>query len=184
MRRPFLPLLFLLALATPALPKTILKIELRGHALILAKDVPVLKGRLFLFHRYPDGLFMSVAAQEVVHTGEEKPDEETVHFQPGETIVLGPTGEGRSEEVPSERNGAASQRFAPPYMGPGPYGFYGYPGCCFGPRVARSRPSSPAPPALVGPNGFPLMPGVAPHEIGPNGFPILTRPVTPVPQSR
>jgi hypothetical protein len=110
---------------------------------------------------------MSVAADDVrgiaVTTVDEKP-------KPVETVLLGPTGEGQTV-LPSEANAPP----APPADDDDSYflGYYG--GCsgCYGPVRPSPRPPAP-PPALVGSNGFPLMPGSPPPlPIGPNGFPII-----------
>ncbi|HEY7111529.1 MAG TPA: hypothetical protein VIA45_01235 [Thermoanaerobaculia bacterium] len=159
----------LLVLATPSRgdARTVHQIELRGNGRVLAKDAPVRRGRVYLFHRYPDGVYMSVAADDVrgiaVTTVDEKP-------KPVETVLLGPTGEGQTV-LPSEANAPP----APPADDDDSYflGYYG--GCsgCYGPVRPSPRPPAP-PPALVGSNGFPLMPGSPPPlPIGPNGFPII-----------
>jgi hypothetical protein len=158
-------LLFSLAAVAPA--ATLRLIELRGHARILAMDEPILKGRIFVFHRYPDGTFLSVPAENVLGIATTKVEEEKTKFRPGETIVLGPTGEGSPEEAFRPRRGAAPPP-VPPYSDY-PYALYPYVGCCSGP-LPPPPPSTPPPPSLIGPNGFP---GTPTREIGPNGFPIL-----------
>jgi hypothetical protein len=125
---------------------------------MLAVDEPILKGRVFVFHRYPDGVFLSVAAEDVFGVATTTVADEK-RLPTDEPIFLGPTGEGASEE--------------PDMLLPYPistYAYYLYAGCC-GSR--RPPPPRPLPPPLVGPNGFPIAPGTKPPEIGPNGFPIL-----------
>ena len=122
------------------------------------------RGRVYLFHRYPDGVYMSVAADDVrgiaVTTLDDRP-------KPVETVLLEPTGEGQAV-LPSEAN-APSPRYDDSmyldYYG----GYYGG----YAPGRPSPRPPAP-PPALVGSNGFPLMPGSPPPlPVGPNGFPII-----------
>jgi hypothetical protein len=169
--------LLLLSAVAPLSARTVRRIELRGNETIFSSDVPVRKGRLYLFHRYPDNVYMSVPAEDVLGIAKTTFEDGT---KSSETVVLGPTGEG----IPSEPAASAP---APPPMNysdwyPGYYGYYG--GCwgCYVPPIHPPRPPGPAPPALVGPNGFPLMPGSPPpNPIGPNGFPILNAPSLPAP---
>ena len=170
-------LLLLLALSSgPSEVRTIRQIELRGNARVFAIDVPVRKGRLFLFHRYPDGVFMSVPAEDVLGVAAT-----TVTPAPKtpDTVMLGETGEGR----PADK--VAAPTAPPPGYDMGYPGYYGYgywP--CFGCNVPPPSPAPrPPPPSLVGPNGFPLLPGSPPPPpIGPNGFPILAPPPAPSPR--
>ncbi|MGH9367072.1 MAG: hypothetical protein ACRD3M_05290 [Thermoanaerobaculia bacterium] len=161
-------LLFLL-LVPPSEARTIRQIQLRGNARILSADAPVRRGRLYLFHRYPDSVYMSVAAEDVLGIASMTVDERAT---PGDTVLLGPTGEGRTAEAA----GAASSVPVPVSYSEGYPGYYG--GCygCYVPKLPPRPPVAP-PPALVGPNGFPLVPGSPPPPpIGPNGFPILDSP--------
>src|SRR5262245_51829657 len=60
-------------------------LELRGGSHIYATAPPVRKGRLTLFHRYPDGIYMSVSSPELVRveTATEPPPS-TEKFAPGD----------------------------------------------------------------------------------------------------
>jgi len=84
-------LALLLAVAAPAPVRTIRQIELRGNSRILALDTPVRRGRLYLFHRYPDGVYMSVPAEDVLGIASTRVESTP---PPPDTVVLGPTGEG------------------------------------------------------------------------------------------
>jgi hypothetical protein len=157
--------LIALLAAAPVLARTVHQLELRGDARILSMDTPVRNGRVLLFHRYPDGVLLSVPAADVLGVSKTNVPTNTEGLRPTETILLGPTGEGHSAEPNS-----------PPPPAPDPssyldagYADYGY-GCCSGPRPPRPGP---LPPALVGPNGYPMAPGTKPLPIGSNGFPIL-----------
>jgi hypothetical protein len=172
----------LLSLAPTAAARTVRLIELRGNARILSADVPVRKGRLYLFHHYPDGVYMSVPAEDVLGIATTTaPDP----VKTSDAVDLGPTGEGQ----PSGAAVAPSQGSSAPgaTYDQGSAGYYGdyygdyYGGCygCTSPPIHPGRPG-PLPPALVGPNGFPLLPGSPPPApIGPNGFPILAPPPRP-----
>jgi len=176
MKVPLAAALVLFALPVCGDARTVHQIELRGNARILATDTPVRRGRVYLFHHYPDGVYMSVAADDVrgvaVTTLDDRP-------KPVETVLLGPTGEGQTV-LPSEAN-APSPRYGDSmyldYYGDYPGGCYG----CYAPGGPSPRPPAP-PPALVGSNGFPLMPGSPPPlPIGSNGFPIIApQPPPPV----
>jgi len=156
-------------------------LRLRGGSQFFASDAPVRKGRLTLFHRYPDGVYMSVSSSEVVkvETGEETP--RPGRFEPGDTVYIGGTLAGPRHPMP-EATTPDSTVYAEPGLGDGYlYGYGGY--------VPPPRPvPPPAPPSRIGPNGFPILappgaPGSAPLSIGPNGFPILSSPppaVSPV----
>jgi len=170
-----LALAAVLLLATPVSgAKIIRQIELRGDARMLSMDEPVRRGRLYLFHRYPDGVYMSVPATDVIGIATTRVDDRP---KAGDTVVLGPTGEGRPAAAAGSHAELASGASGDESADGGYY--YGYDGCygCYGgTRPLPPRPA-PAPPALVGSNGFPLMPGSpAPLPIGPNGFPIISPP--------
>jgi len=151
-------------------------IEVHGGSRIFSVDRPVQKGRQMLFHRYPDGTYMSLSASEVekVSSLEAAPPPAPGELSPGQTVYVGP-----------ELHGPAFQ--APPSTGPdmvvtapnSGYGYdYGYYGD--GGYLPPLPPGPPPPrvPSRIGPNGFPILappgsPGSVPPPIGPNGFPIL-----------
>lgn len=148
-------------------------LELRGGSRIYANDPPVRKGRLILFHRYPDGSYMSLAAAEVERVVEaEQPPAPAATPTTFDTVFIGPAVEG-----PSRPPEPSAQRDVGP---PPDYGSGGYMGWAWGGYFPPPRPPRPAPfvPSNIGPNGFPIIappgsPGSAPPRIGPNGFPIL-----------
>jgi len=87
------------------------RIELRGKSSVLSKDQPVRRGTVVLFHRYPDGILTSVPIEDVAVVASAaavsarptvvrgtSPAPVTVSgavaLQPGDTILLGPTGGG------------------------------------------------------------------------------------------
>jgi hypothetical protein len=155
-------------------------LQLRGGSRIYASDPPVRKGRLILFHRYPDGSYMSVAAAEVERVVEaEQPPTQAATPAAFDAVFIGSAveGPGRAGPEPSEQRDV---RPAPDY------GSGGYMGWGWGGYLPPPRPPRPAPsvPSNIGPNGFPILappgsPGSAPPRIGPNGFPILAPPPRP-----
>jgi hypothetical protein len=169
-------------------------LELRGGSRSYSLDRPVRRGRLVLFHRYPDGVYLSLAAEEVerivfVETAA-PPRPEGQGLAPGETLFIGPAVEGPGYQAPPP---AEAPSGPPPGQGfDWGYGGYGYTGWWWGgsaPPRPHPGPPRPSPPALVGPNGFPILappgsPGSQPLPIGPNGYPILAPQPAPAPRHR
>ena len=160
-------------------------IEVRGGSRLYSLDKPVSKGRVFLFHRYPDGVYMSLAAGEVVRVDTLSEAPAPDRLAPGQTVYVGP---------PLSGAGAAPRAAAGPVAPPPDsmagdsayYGDYGYSGWGWGGGgyVPPPRPPGPVPPSRIGPNGFPILappgsPGSTPPPIGANGYPILA-PAPPV----
>src|SRR5262249_5191005 len=150
-------------------------LEVRGGSRIYAADRPVQKGRVYLFHRFPDGVYMSLPATEVerVATATEPPPPE--RLAPGQTLYVGPAlpSNGFAPAPPPVRPAAPADTssFASGY---GYYGDYGGGGGGYVPP----RPPGPVSSTRIGPNGFPILappgsPGSTPPPIGPNGFPVL-----------
>jgi hypothetical protein len=147
-------------------------LEVHGGSRIYALDQPVRKGRVVLFHRYPDGVFMSLNAAEVdkVVSLSEPPAQEGL--APGQSMYIGGAMEGPNAEIAP----AAPVGPAPGMTMDSGYGYYGsYWGG--GGYVPAPRPPI-APPSRIGSNGFPILappgsPGSAPPAIGSNGFPII-----------
>ncbi len=161
-------------------------LEVRGGSRILALDQPVRKGRVLVFHRYPDGVYMSLSASEVekVVTMDEPPPREAGALAPGQEVFIGGTRTGPNFEAPPA---AVAAEPPPAYQD---YG-YGYYGSYWGGGYVPPRPPVPhplVPPSRIGPNGYPILAppgaaGSAPLPIGPNGYPILA-PLPPVPAPR
>src|ERR1700730_15833152 len=81
-------------------------LQLRGGSRIYASDPPVRKGRLVLFHRYPDGSYMSVAAAEVEGVAwAELPPVQAALPAPFDAVCIGSAveGPGRAAPEPSEQ---------------------------------------------------------------------------------
>ncbi len=164
MRRPHLLAVLGLSITTLSTAQTIYEVELHGGARVLSKDRPVQSGRLALFHRYPDGLLLSIRAGEVVGVATTAVSSTAKTLRPGEAIDVGPTGGS-----PRPEGGAAVR---PPAdasgpFGPGPMGV-GY-GGSGGPRsgAGYSPPSgtlSGAAPLTGSAGSSILLPGPAPRR--------------------
>jgi hypothetical protein len=154
-------------------------IELRGGSHLYAADRPVRRGKVLLFHRYPDGGYVSLPSSEVASVGAlEAPPAERAKdadsLAPGQTLYVGGALEGPRHELPPA---PVDVTISAPDSGYG-YGYgYGDWGYWGGGGYVPSRPG-PVPPSHIGPNGFPIIappgsPGSVPNPIGSNGFPIL-----------
>jgi hypothetical protein len=179
---------FVLAGILASLPLTSMTyyvLELRGGSHIYATDAPVRKGRVTLFHRYPDGVYMSVSASEVIGVqAATEPPRQTERLAPGQTLYIGGVMEGPSHAAapvgPAPEPSGYADSSSGGYLDSG----YGY----WGGYAPPPRPVPPPPRTNIGPNGFPILapPGTAgstPPAIGPNGFPILA-PAPPVASPR
>jgi hypothetical protein len=157
-------------------------LELRGGSHIYATDVPVRKGRLTLFHRYPDGAYMSVSSSELVkvETAQEPPPAAAgaEKFAPGDVRYIGGALHGPGQPAPQHPAPGEPPAGTDSGYGYSDYGYgYGYGG---GGGYVPPRPA-PRPPAggpNIGPNGFPIIapqgsPGSVPPPIGSNGYPII-----------
>jgi hypothetical protein len=151
-------------------------LELRGGSHVYATDAPVRKGRLTLFHRYPDGVLVSVASSELVkvETAQEPPPQ-AEKFAPGDVRYIGGLQHGPGRPAP-EPAAAPDMNVYPGYA-EGGYLDYGY-GYSWGGNVPSRPPPPPPARSNIGPNGFPIIappgsPGSVPPPIGSNGFPIL-----------
>ena len=153
-------------------------LRLHGGSHVYANDPPVRKGRLILFHRYPDGVYMSLSAaevEEVVATEAPPKQPETAKLTPGKTVYIGSAVEGPGHQIQE-----SSQQSQSDMSLSSDYGFVGYTGWGWGGSFPPPRPPVPPPfvPSRIGPNGFPIIapagsPGSVPPPIGSNGFPIL-----------
>ena len=188
MKRIFVYVLLAFGVAAAALsgPVKYYAIDLHGGSQIFSVDLPLRKGRVLLFHRYPDGTYMSLSAAEVekVTTLEAKPAPTPGELAPGQTVYVGPVLHGPAFQAPPS-TGPDVVVSAPSYD----YGDYGY-GYWSGDYVPPIPPGPPSPhaPSRIGPNGFPILappgtPGSVPPPIGPNGFPIIA-PQPPVASPR
>jgi hypothetical protein len=137
-----------------------------------------------LFHRYPDGAYMSLAASEVERVVEaDEPPRQIGKLLPGDTVFIGSALEGPSHQP--QEPAVRSEMSSGTDSGYGGYSGWGWTG-----YLPPPRPPGPTPfvPSRIGPNGFPILappgsPGSAPPATGPNGFPILApQPALPLPR--
>jgi hypothetical protein len=82
------------ATAAPA-PHDLFRLELQGDKIVWSQDKPMQSGGLILFHRYPDGMLLSIRRADVrrivVTKGETSSNRV---LTPGGVVDLGPTGSG------------------------------------------------------------------------------------------
>ena len=158
-------------------------LDVRGGSRLYATDKPVRKGKVILFHRYPDGAFVSLPADELVALKTlDAPPRETAadKLAPGGTLFVGGALEGPRHEMPPAPDMTvvgSDSGYGYNYMDWGYWGGGGY----FPPSPPR-----PGVPSNIGPNGFPIIappgtPGSVPNPIGPNGYPILAPSPVPMP---
>ncbi len=116
----------LAATASLAGSMTYYALDLRGGSKVYSLDPPVRKGRVVLFHRYPDGVYLSLSAAEVekVSTLEaEPPPAETL--APGATLYVGPALAGPNYEAPPAPPASSYDNYVDSgYSGYGDY-YYG-----------------------------------------------------------
>jgi hypothetical protein len=178
---------FLAAAVSLAGMKTYYALELRGGSKVYAVDKPLQKGRVVLFHRYPDGVYLSLAASEVEKVSAIQSEDAPApadRLAPGATLYVGPVLHGPAYEAPPAPE--------PPAVGYVDYGYVGYGDYFYDGGYVPPLPPAPRVPSRIGPNGFPIIappgaPGSVPPPIGPNGYPIISPPpvqVQPVTRRR
>lgn len=171
-------------IASSGFSMTYYVLQVRGGSRIYSSDPPVRRGKLLLFHRHPDGTYMSLAAAEVekVTKAEEPIPPSAGELTPGQTVFVGPALLGPNYEAPV----SAPLDFV---VTSGYDEGYGYDGMYWGGGYVPPHRPGPPPrpvPSRIGPNGFPILapPGTAgsvPPPIGSNGYPILA-PSPPTPR--
>jgi hypothetical protein len=140
------------------------------------------KGGVVVFHRYPDGIYTSISAGEIVKIVASSTAStaagRSAKLRSGEAILLGSDAGGslRREAVPPTEPPASGLEYYAPDYGYGMYWGYGGPAT---PPPQRPPPPSGALSTNIGPNGFPILappgsPGSVPPPIGSNGFPIIS----------
>lgn len=148
-------------------------LELKGGSRIFTTDQPHRKGSVLLFHRYPDGIYMSLAAGEVEKVVSLDSPPKPEKLAPGQAVFIGSAMEGPNYAAPAAAPAGPQPDVSMDY-GYGYYGGYwgggGYP--------SPSPPRPPVAPSRIGPNGYPILappgsPGSVPQAVGPNGYPIL-----------
>jgi len=161
------------------------RIELTTGQSILSRDAPVQYGSVLVFHRYPDGTLTGVPEEAVAGVRTGAADTATIEsdaldvvsrpLQPGDILVLGPTGEGSAATANTAAAAGASGAPATPAVPspyPGMFGYGGNPNTRIGSTGLPSAASSTAGQTAIGSNGFPAT--ASPTTIGPNGTPTLS----------
>jgi hypothetical protein len=174
-----------LVFASPAQARPRYRIELTTGATVIALDAPVRRGTVYTFQRVGDGALTGLPAEqvakiEVIQPASDSPATLSGHrarqsnidspgfvrpLEPGESLVLGPTGDGAPAPAV-----AAGQAQAAVAGGNVPMGYGGYVA-----PIGR----------LVGPNGVPtalsstdLSQALASSSTASNGFPQTSSPTT------
>ena len=149
------------SLTSLAAAQTIYRMDMHGHMSLLSNDRPIQRGRLALFHRYPDGVFLSIPEEEIVRVVMASASPTSKTLLPGEAIDVGPTGGGHRPEVPASEGSARTPQASASSNGLMNSGYYGYGGVRpkgMGPRLSTLA----AAPPVSGPNGFPTMTNPSP----------------------
>jgi hypothetical protein len=200
MKRPMLIVCSLLLAGATALAAATApyRITLRDGRQILAKDRPVRSGSVLLYHPYPRGVVTSVPIEFIFGVNaalatsvNEAPTISVLN--PGDLIILGPTGEGQPAPEPVALAPPAPGSATIPggvydprmpiygggtYLAPNAPGNPNAPSNLMGltPNGDLARAQSGPPPTAespIAPNGFPATSGSQPLTIGPNGTPVM-----------
>ena len=190
--------------ALAALPGSRYRIELTNGEEITAADAPSQRGTVVVFHRASDGALDGVPAEMVARIESASAPRHAAAasaeaarapgqaLEPGEVVDLGTTDDAYVTPR-ADTAGAGPAAAAPPT--PMWNGFYYGIGIGGGPArtpvntLLASVPSSTdlalasgtsSSPALVGPNGFPVVPGAPVTVIGPDGTPTISPTATPL----
>ena len=82
-------------------PREIYRLELAGKKTLWSQDRPVQSGAQVLFHRYPDGVLLSVKRSDLLRVVATKYQPDVARaLRPGGLIELGATGGGTSQMQP------------------------------------------------------------------------------------
>lgn len=170
------------------------RIDLRSGKQVFSRDLPVRRGSVLTFHREDDGKLMGLPAEDVlaIQSGPRSSRITTAAdavvrgrvsaiqtlaqpLQPGDIVVLGPTGSGSAQTQPgygADLAGAGATPYTPPANNA--YGG-GYPFIPTGmtPAPGNTLSAQSGAPPTVGPNGFPVTSG-NPPMIDSNGTPVLS----------
>jgi hypothetical protein len=183
------------ALAAAAAPY---RIALRDGRQILVKDRPIRSGSVLLYHPYPRGVVTSVPIEFIfgvnaaLATSVNEASTISV-LNPGDLIILGPTGEGQPAPEPLAVAPPAPGSATIPggvydprmpiygggtYIAPNARGNPNAPGNPIGmtPSADLARAQSGPPPTAespIAPNGYPANPAAPAPVIGPNGQPVI-----------
>jgi hypothetical protein len=98
--------------AAPAAPN-LYRIELAGGGAVWAKDAPMQSGTLVTFHRYPDGVLVSIRRSDLVRVAITKPAPSVARgLVAGGAIDIGITGTGGGSSSAIGKAGAGAPKRA------------------------------------------------------------------------
>jgi hypothetical protein len=197
----------------PAFARTGYRVVLANGVTIVAADEPVRRGTILTFHQATNGALTGIPAEQVTSveldtapvrprplartTLTTTPTPAAVRpLEPGETLVIGATGDGALLPTAVQNGGragngtVANNASVPPAYGGGNPTLYGGanvplagaanaatmngPGPNGLPTAPSSTDLSQALASTTGANGFPANPTSSPTTIGPNGTPTLS----------
>jgi hypothetical protein len=187
---------FLVAALALAAVRALYRIDLRDGRSVFSRDLPVHRGSVVLFHLYPSGVLTSVPEEDVVRVQTGARESAARALQPGDVVVLGPTGGGQTSTAATGQavSGAVGATipggvydprnpaygYGPPRIGPNGQALVMSPGvgATTGDLARAQSGELPTAQTPFGPNGFPAAPGPV-TVIGPDGLPILAPPGAP-----
>ncbi len=194
----------------PAFARTGYRIVLANGVTIVAADEPVRRGTILTFHQATSGVLTGIPAEQVTSVDLDtapvrpRPLARTTltttpaavrPLEPGETLVIGPTGDGALLPTAAQNGGGAgngavaSNASVPAAYGGGNPALYGGANVPLSgaanatmnglgpnglPTAQSSTDLSQALASTTGANGFPANPTSSPTTIGPNGTPTLS----------
>lgn len=109
-------------MASFAKAQSVYEIDLRDHANYLSTDRPIERGRVVVFHRYPDGALLSIQKDEVARVARVPGGGANRALAPGEAIDVGPTANFERQEAPAPAPEQSGTITPPAYAGGGGYG--------------------------------------------------------------
>ncbi len=195
----------------PAFARTGYRVALANGVTMVASDEPVRRGTILTFHQATSGMLTGIPAEQVTSieldtapvrprplartTLTTNPTPAVRPLEPGETLVIGATGDGALLPPAVQRSGGAgngsvaSNASVPPANGSGNTAVYGGANVPIAgaantamnglgpnglPTAQSSTDLSQALASTTGANGFPANPTSSPTTIGPNGTPTLS----------
>src|SRR5262249_6671408 len=78
----------------PAPAPTLYRLELAGGGVLWSKDAPMQSGSVVTFHRYPDGVLLSIRRTDLTKVVITKPEPTAAPGKPGAVVDIGVTGGG------------------------------------------------------------------------------------------
>jgi len=103
--------------AAAAATSELYRVELAGNTSVWAQDRPHQSGTSLVFHRYPDGVLMSIKSADVKRISVSKPQPTNKQLTPGQQVDIGYTGSGAAGKGGASLAGAPRGQAAQPAPG-------------------------------------------------------------------